>query len=170
MTTTVQADVERPELSSRSRWRNWRTWTSLRVLLPVAVVVAGGSVAYHFAAAPTAPTAYVVPQNPDFEAKWGVRFNQVDVIGDGGLVELGYTVLDVEKATQFQSDVKNPPIVHSDERDGAATTTSQMKAGHDLRAGTNFFLLYSNPHSSIRPGETVSVEYKGLWVKHLPVR
>ncbi len=158
-----------PLAPARTGWRSWRWWARLRVLLPVLLVVVLCAAVWRFAV-PHGPAAYAVPQNPGIEATYGIRFSQVDIVGDGGLVELGYTVLDPEKASQFQSDTKNPPKLHSEARDGTVAISALMKQGHNLRPGQTYFVLYENPHNTIRPGETVTIEYKGQRLEHAPAR
>ena len=168
MTATLgtTAPVTDPAPAGRGRWR---VVLSLRVLLPVLLVLTLAAVGWRFLV-PHGPAEYAVPQSAQLEATYGIRFNQVDVVGDGGLVELGYTVLDPEKASLFQSDTKNPPKLHSQARDGVVSISALMKQGHTLRPGQTYFVIYENPRNTIRSGETISIEYKGSWLRDVPVR
>ena len=92
-------------------------------------------------------------------------------MGDGGLIELRYTVLDTEKATKFQSDTQHPPVIYS-ERDRSAPVyrTALMRQGHDLRPGQSYFILYENNHGVVRRGDTVEIDAGAGKLTSVPVR
>jgi hypothetical protein len=113
---------------------------------------------------------YQVPQSADMESALGVRFTQAEVVADGGLVEIRYVVLDAQKASVFQSDVKHPPLLKSERRSGIAWRAALMRQGHQLRAGQDYFILYLNNHNAIRSGETIEIDAGSRRLLHLPVR
>ncbi len=110
-----------------------------------------------------------VPQSTVVEARTGVRFSRVAVVGDNGLVTLFYVVLDPEKATAFQSDREHPPVLRSEDRTGGTRRASIMRAGHSMRAGQTYYLVYENTDGAIRSGEHLSVSYGGTVLRHVPV-
>ncbi|MDX6228053.1 MAG: hypothetical protein QOI76_1443 [Frankiales bacterium] len=110
-----------------------------------------------------------MPQNAAMEDKLGIRFSQVAVVGDGGLVTVTYVVLDSEKASKFQNDVAHPPILKSEARKGSAGRVSLMKQGHTLRAGQKYYLVYQNPADLVRHNEKIEIDYGQLSLKHVPV-
>jgi hypothetical protein len=119
---------------------------------------------------PTASHAStVVPDSPALESRTGVRFSRVAVVGDQGLVTLFYVVLDPERATAFQADREHPPRLASESRDGGTRRASIMRAGHAMRAGQTYYLVYQNTDGAIRSGERVSITYGGLTLRHVPV-
>lgn len=111
----------------------------------------------------------VVPESAALEAGTGVRFSRVAVVGDQGLVTLFYVVLDSEKATAFQADREHPPRLASESRKGGTQRASIMRAGHAMRAGQTYYLVYQNTDGAIRSGERVSITYGGLTLRHVPV-
>jgi hypothetical protein len=114
---------------------------------------------------------YAVPQNATLESKLGIRFTQAAVVADGGLVELRYTVLDVDKATTFQNDVHHPPVLKSTKRgDDVLYRTALMKQGHSLRPGQTYYILYLNNHKAVRSGETLEIDAGGGQLANVPVR
>jgi hypothetical protein len=144
----------------------------LRVLLVILALAFVSSLALRFGASTaTADKHYRVPESARLESVLGVRFTQAALVGDGGLIELRYTVLDTEKATKFQSDTQHPPVIYS-ERDHSAPVyrTALMKQGHNLRPGQNYFILYQNNHGVVRRGDTVEIVAGAGRLASVPVR
>jgi hypothetical protein len=144
----------------------------LRALLVVLALAFVSTVALRFgAASATAGRSYRVPENARLESVLGVRFTQAALVGDGGLIELRYTVLDTEKATKFQSDTQHPPVIYS-ERDHSAPVyrTALMRQGHNLRPGQSYFILYQNNHGVVRRGDTVEIVAGPGRLASVPVR
>lgn len=110
-----------------------------------------------------------VPQSAAMEKALGVRFSRVVVVADGGLITVSYVVLDPEKASRFQLDGANPPVLHSEARGLSTTRVSLMKQGHTLRAGQTYYLVYQNTRGALRPNEEVSIDAGGNRLRHVPV-
>jgi hypothetical protein len=111
-----------------------------------------------------------MPRDARMESSLGVTFNRAAVVADGGIVELRYTVLDVQKASKFQNDVHHPPVIKSEKRGGNPVyRTALMKQGHTLRGGQTYYILYLNNHNSVRPGETVEIDAGGGKLVSVPV-
>ena len=110
-----------------------------------------------------------VPHSAAMETALGVRISRVAVVGDGGLVTVSYVVLDVDKASRFQADVKHPPVLRSEARDGSTNRVSVMRQGHINRAGATYYFVYQNTGGALRAGEDVTIEYGGLRLEHVPV-
>lgn len=110
-----------------------------------------------------------MPRSAAFEDLTGVRISRVAVVGDGGLVTVFYVVLDTEKATQFQADRDHPPRLRSEARDGGTQRASIMRAGHAMRAGQTYYLVYENTAGALKPGESMTVSYGGVALHHVPV-
>lgn len=113
--------------------------------------------------------AGAMPRSPALEKVTGVRVSRVAVVGDGGLVTVFYVVLDPEKASRFQSDRENVPTLHSEARTGSTRRTSIMRTGHAMRAGQTYYLVYQNSAQVLRSGETVTISYDGVSLRHVPV-
>ena len=110
-----------------------------------------------------------VPQNAAIEKVLGVRFSRVAVVADGGLITVSYVVLDPEKASRFQLDGANPPVLHSEARGLSTKRVSLMKQGHTLRAGQTYYLVYQNTQGALRPGELVTIDVGAQHLRHVPV-
>ncbi len=140
----------------------------INLLLAVAVLVLGAYlVGLRQPAASGATTE--VPHSAAMEKVTGVRFTRVAVVGDGGLLTVSYVVLDSEKATAFQSDREHPPLLTSEARDAHTQRVSIMRAGHLMRAGQTYYLVYENTAGTLRAGERVTVTYDHVSLKHVPV-
>ncbi|EWT01394.1 hypothetical protein N865_08690 [Intrasporangium oryzae NRRL B-24470] len=146
---------------------NPRAWP-VRIVLGV-VVVALLALGAHTVWSDRSDAARAVPQSTAMESALGIRFSRVAVVGDGGLVTLFYVVLDAEKANTFQSDLKHPPVLTSEARDGSTRRVSIMRPGHGLRPGSTAYLVYENTAGALRPNELVTISYGGMTLQHVPV-
>ncbi|HEX2904804.1 MAG TPA: hypothetical protein VHO01_15235, partial [Jatrophihabitans sp.] len=111
----------------------------------------------------------VVPQSAAMEKLTGVRFSQVAVVADGGLITLSYVVLDTEKATVFQAATAHPPVLTSEARKLSLSKVALMKQGHTLRAGQTYYLVYDNTADAVRSGELVTITDGAVVLSHVPV-
>jgi hypothetical protein len=146
-------------------------WT-LRLLLVFLAVAFVTSIGLRFGAGSAdAYKGYQVPHDAKIESATGVRFEQAAVVGDGGLIELTYTVLDTQKASRFQSDVKHPPVIYNEkDRRKAVYRTALMRQGHDLRPGQTYFILYQNNGGTVKRGGTIEINAGGGKLVSVPVR
>jgi hypothetical protein len=44
-----------------------------------------------------------------------------------------------------------------------------MRAGHAMRSGQTYYIVYQNTDGAIRAGARVSIAYGGLTLRHVPV-
>lgn len=148
--------------------RRTRTPLLANLILAVVVIVLGGFLATSLTG-PAAVGDTRVPQSAAMEKATGVRFSRVVVVGDGGLLTVSYVVLDPEKATAFQSDRDHPPRLTSEARDASTQRVSIMRAGHLMRAGQTYYLVYENTAGALRSGERVTLTYDHHTLRHIPV-
>ncbi len=138
------------------------------IVLALALFVGGGFAAHallgHGGDEPAA-----VPQSGEMESTYGVRFTRLAVVGDGGLLELSYVVIDVEKAQRLQGDRDHPPVLASEAREGGTKRVSLMRTGHAMRAGSSYYFVYQNTAGAIRSGELATISYGGISLPHMPV-
>ncbi len=141
-----------------------------RSLAAVLAVLVAAVLGVHLMSLPSAgagSTAF--PQDAAMEDQLGVRFNRVAVVGDGGLVELSYVVLDSAKAGRFQSDSEHPPLLVSEAREASTQRVSVMKQGHTLRQGQTYYLMYQNTRAALRSGESATIVQGDVSLPHVPV-
>jgi len=140
----------------------------LALLVLVAILCTGTTAVAYVATRPDAgPTGF--PHNAALEQQLGVRFSRVVVVGDGGLLQLSFVILDPDKATEFEAGLKKPPAITSENRPGGTTRISVMKQGHNLIAGQTYYLVYENTRGAVRPGERVTIRAGKLALHHVPV-
>ena len=141
----------------RPRIRTWVAAIAGAIVLPV-IVAAGLS----FSAAntdlfvPRAADARLVSA-ADLEAEYGLRVTLVAVTANGGLIDLRFKVLDVDKASHVLHDAATlPQLLVS--TSGAVLRAPQPKA-HKLNLvdGDSYFLLFPNSGGVIQGGTPVSV-------------
>jgi hypothetical protein len=138
------------------------------VLLALGLIAAVG---WRFAGAPAdAKDRYAVPQDGKMESQLGVRFTQAAVVADGGIVEVRYTVLDTQRASAFQNDVKHPPLLKNEKNGKTAWRTALMKQGHELRPGQTYYVLYLNNKNAIKRGDKIEISIGSRKLAHVPVR
>ena len=146
---------------------------ALLVLLPTALLGAGLSLGLGLGPSAGAAAAkhYAVPRNGKMENQLGVRVSALKLVGDGGIVQLDYVVLDSAKAQKFVDDVANPPKIEdsSHAKKGRAVRTAVMKQGHDLRSGQTYYIFYQNENSAIRRGDTATLTYDAFTIAGVPV-
>ena len=146
-------------------------WTLRVVLLVLAVALISVAGLRYGSGAADAKDKYNVPEDSKMESSLGIRFISAQVVGDGGLVELRYNVLDNERASKFQNDTHHPPVLYSDhDRKNPVYRTALMKQGHDLRPGQTYFILYQNNKGAVRSGDTIEIDAGGGKLQHVPVR
>ena len=125
------------------------------------VVALLGTVVVHNLSVRPAQAEPVVPTSAALEDALGVRFSRVAVVGDGGLVEVSYLVLDSEKATRFQSRTAEPPVLANVATGSSTKRVSLMKQGHSLRVGQTYYLVYRDS-GVLRSGDQASLTAQGI--------
>jgi hypothetical protein len=141
----------------------WVTIVLLTLLLSAAAIG-------RFATSADARDPYSVPQDGQLESILGVRFVQAALVGDDGLVEISYTVLDTQRASKFQNDVKHPPVLRNERTGKTAWRTALMRQGHELRPGQTYYILYLNNQNAIKRGDKLEIGTTARKLAHVPVR
>ncbi len=109
-----------------------------------------------------------MPTNAAMELALGVRFSRVAVVADGGLVQVSYVILDSDKATRFQDDHQNLPVLKNEETGVSTKRVALMKQGHSLPVGQTFYFVYNNA-GTVRPSDHASVTAHGMSLVGVPV-
>jgi hypothetical protein len=90
-------------------------------------------------------------------------------VGDGGIIDVRYQVLDPLKASIVEGDPTKTPAL-KDVRNGAVLTdTAAMRHGHAQRPAGTYFLLYFNKGGVVKSGDFINVTVAGLTLKNVPV-
>jgi hypothetical protein len=141
----------------------------LLALLVLVSLLCSGSTAVAYVATRPAGHQSAFPQSQTMEQHLGVRFSRIAVVGDGGLVQLSFVVLDAEKAVEFEASLRKPPVIVSEDRPGGTSRISVMKQGHNLIAGQTYYLVYQNTRGAIRAGGHATVVAGKVRLAHVPV-
>jgi hypothetical protein len=149
------------------RWAMSRPLFTL-LLFGVLLLATAGSAAY-VVGQPSASQSHTFPQSITMEQQLGVRFSRLAEVGDGGLLELSFVILDVDKATTFEASLAKPPVIVSEDRPGGTKRISVMKQGHNLRAGSTYYLVYENTRGAVRSGGHATIQAGRLRLEHVPV-
>lgn len=105
-----------------------------------------------------------------FEQRTGVQVVRVAVTGGGGIVDLRYRVLDVDKAAIVHDPARRPALV--DERTGEVIGDPFMGMwmhSRYVKQGVVYYQLLVNRKRLIEPGERVSVRLGGVTLRDVPV-
>ena len=141
-----------------------------RATMVLLILAFTAAVVGRFATGAAARDPYRVPQDGQLESTLGVRFTQAALVGDDGLVEIRYTVLDAQRASAFQNDVKHPPVLRNERTGKTAWRAALMKQGHQLRPGQTYYILYLNNQNAIKRGDLLDIETPSRKLVHIPVR
>jgi hypothetical protein len=110
----------------------------------------------------TAPV--VPPANPAIEQAWGIRFTNVVLMADGGMVELRYVVVNPATAGRIHSGGQNNanlPTVINEATGAKIKPTSAMlhfHHGNQTSDGRAYSIVYGNAGNAVRIGKTVTIE------------
>ena len=137
------------------------------VALATGALLAGSVLMDNASEAATSKTK--VPQSRQLEAKSGIRILSAHAVGDGGIIDVRYQVLDPLKASIVEGDPTKTPAL-KDVRNGAVLTdTVAMRHGHAQRPAGTYFLLYFNKGGVVKSGDFINVTIAGLTLNNVPV-
>jgi hypothetical protein len=116
------------------------------------------------------------PTNPTLETTWGIRFTAVNVLADGGVVEVRYTVLDPNKAARIHSGkLTDLPYIRATDTGKEVHSYSLMFHVHFDHTptdadGRSYSIVFGNSDGAARIGGTVSLILPdGLRLDRVPV-
>jgi len=114
--------------------------------------------------------------NPTIEERWGIRFTAVNVLADGGIVELRYIVIDPAKGARIHSGkLADLPQIRADDTGKTIRSNSLMFHVHFDHTPTNaegrsYSIIYGNADGAAHIGGTVTlVLADGLRLERIPV-
>jgi len=103
----------------------------------------------------TGVTRVVTPLQ--LEEEFGIRIRLVGVTAGGGLIDLRYRVVDLDKALPLLGSHETMPSL-VDARSGAELKAPETMMHHeDLKADRTYFMHYPNGGNRIKPGAQVAV-------------
>lgn len=168
-----------PPVPSRSSWTRRRI-RLLGILTGVIVVVGGTLItllltrgsADSVTSESKVPVAWARPlvSASGLVERSGVKITQVAVTGDGGLVDLRFTVVDPNKAAALHDPTHPPAVV--DQRTGLVVKDLLMSHAHTapFKAGVTYYLVFNNPGNWVHRGDKVAVLLGNARVENVTVR
>ena len=157
-----------------------RTWL-IRMVLPIAALIGIVTLVIVFASKPAAPAPgtdlHTMPSSNDIESRFGVRFTQVGITADGGMVDLRYRVLDPDKAMAIMNMAMSGGGDNPDapwlivEGDGTEIKNSEVMSMKQLPEPNSIqFVLFANPRGVLESGMFVTIVVGDLRLAHVPVQ
>jgi len=103
-----------------------------------------------------------------FEEQTGVRINMIAVTGGGGLLDVRFKILDVEKATNLFQDAENRPVLIVEGRDIAISPPAEVTFEEiDFIVDRAYPLLYVNQEGSVQTGTLLTVVIGEFRIEHI---
>ena len=109
------------------------------------------------------------PTSASMEQRWGIRFTQIGMSADGGMVDVRYVVLDVDRASALATGVDTTPLLVEESSQRTIFAVAMKAHAHDLHVGGRYYLLYRNTNGLIAPGRRVTITLGGEQLEHVPV-
>ena len=111
-----------------------------------------------------------MPKSAAIEATYGVRFDRVAIVAEGGMLQINYTVLDESKAPALHDEATLPYLQLAD---GTKLNTPGI-AGHahsrsTPAVGAGGYILLANSKSLVGDGIEVSIRMGELRLDGVPV-
>ena len=166
-TMTIEPDEDLPSVERRVSTRR----SALGPIVIIAVLVAS-VIGWRLSTndSDAARPLDTIPAHADVEATYGVRFVRVDLLAEGGLVELRYQTIDPAKSTVFHDvDGAHLPFL-VDESTGRKITETQFHShSMDETPGRTYSILYGNAGGALEPGSSVTINVGDLQIEHVRV-
>jgi hypothetical protein len=116
-----------------------------------------------------------IPSSPQIEQEWGIRITLVQLLADGGLVEIRYEVLNTDRANRLHADTSldSIPTILVEGSTNSIQARSLMFHFHHGDKGTEgrtYSIVYGNSGGSLHRGSLATVRMAdGLTLQHVPV-
>lgn len=98
------------------------------------------------------------------EDEFGVRVRLVGVTASGGLIDLRYKIVDLEKALPLLGSHETMPEL-VDEASGSRLVAPEGMMHHGNLEERVYFMHYPNGGNKVKPGSLVSVVMGDIWVE-----
>jgi hypothetical protein len=146
------------------------------VAIALAAMVLGILAVRHagpFAQGASAPATGAVPQSAAVESQFGIRLVGIDITASGGMIQLRYQVLDLDKAEALHPAANEAPVVVVVGSDGHEYLDPGI-AGHThvagvAAAGSYDRILLANARGGVHAGDRVTVRFGDLELTGVPV-
>ena len=113
-----------------------------------------------------------VPGQKALEVKYGIRITGIRPSSAQLMLDLRYTVMDPDKARLFLSETTHPYLIHnktgsrllipSTAKAGSLRQTSRLP-----KAGRSYFMMFVNPGTLVKPGDTLTLVIEDIKIDNL---
>ncbi len=112
-----------------------------------------------------------VPNSDEIESRGGLKVKGVELVADGGLVLVRYTVLDPDKLEKVKNKEGqgDGPTVENRRNNKSLVPSGGMRHNHKLRPGQTDFTLYQNTDGAVQKGDKIDLVVEGATMKDVPV-
>jgi hypothetical protein len=160
--STADAQSGRSKASTRRK-------LGLTLMAATLAVAAGVGATGLVHAATSAQRRPTVPHDSEVEGKAGIRVTRVALVGDGGLLDVRYIVLDPSLATKWTGNTDHPPVMKNERTHDSFDRVAAMRDGHDLRPGQTYYLIYLNKDGNVKRGDMIDLQIAGTALTGVPV-
>lgn len=107
---------------------------------------------------------------PEIEEVYGIRFTQVAVTADGGLVDIRFQVIDPVKATAVFG-LSDHALMLVEQESGMPILGNTMAShGQTYEAGRTYWMLYYNTRGALKIGSVVTLVIGDYQVENVLVQ
>jgi hypothetical protein len=122
-----------------------------------------------------APSHVQVPASAAIEQQWGIRFIALNLLADGGLLDLEYQVVDPSKSGRIHiGGIKQLPVIQVEGTRRTVTSDSLMfhfQHENTDAPGRTYSIIYGNANGVVHPGARITIALSdGLRLHHFPVQ
>ena len=110
-----------------------------------------------------------MPHSRAIEAKTGIRILSAHVVGDGGIVDVRYQVLNPAKVRIVEGDSNQVPALVDPASGKSLQVTAAMRKGHERRPAGTYALIYYNKDGLVKSGDFINITIQGQTLTHVPV-
>lgn len=114
-----------------------------------------------------------MPTSPAIEEKYGVRFTQIGVTADGGMVDVRYKILDPDKAMALMGGMSGmggedaSPTLLVEGANVTIENAEVMSMKQLPEPNSVQFILYANPKGIVVPGTRLTIIVGNLRLEHV---
>ena len=102
--------------------------------------------------------------------RFGIEVTLIGVNQASGLIQFSYRVIDPNKALDVANNLDNFPELIAEKNGKVLSAPRVIHHTHDLQAGRSYYFFINNQHSTLSPGDLVTVVIGNLKLENVPVQ
>jgi hypothetical protein len=141
----------------------WNKWIVPSAILVILILLGYGVYrAYYKSQTQMLLSGKTLVSQSTFEEQSGLQITLVAVTAAGGMVDIRFKVMDVEKAKKILQDEKKLPVLTTEGSNVSLKPAPETLQDVKLESGLIYYILYSNTGNLIKPGTPVSIVFGDL--------